>query len=259
VLVGLAAAAGGSLWWSSAWWGPIAGITAVTGAVVARLGRRPPEAYDTLETLRLGIAGRVAVLGRELVGDIWAPALAGLLAVGGGLLGGAGSGLAGVGLMVAAAALAWGGGHRLPAVSAEVADASAGVVADATTDRAVWRGLARREDVVAVPQRPYLFRGLAGWNLGLGLGDEQAAWAGQLARHLGLGAVLGQAEGRIGRVEAWKIALCRALATPGGIIALDEPDLEPRDRRLVTRLLGEDGRPVVVTSRTPERIRGIVI
>ena len=47
-------------------------------------------------------------------------------------------------------------------------------------------------DVSYLPQRPYLFRGLAGTNLGLGLTDEECGLAGQYARRFGLGDFLAQ-------------------------------------------------------------------
>lgn len=110
------------------------------------------------------------------------------------------------------------------------------VIEDGSPDRSVFEGvvddISRRGHTAAVAvSPPHLFRGLGGWNLGLGLDAEQAGWAGQLARSLGLEGVLAAPEVAIDTVQAHKLAVCRALASPGEVVVLDEPaaGLEPHD------------------------------
>lgn len=118
------------------------------------------------------------------------------------------------------------------------------MIADDSTDRKLFEGvvddLAGRGHSAAVAvSPPHMFRGLAGWNLGLGLDAEQAAWAGQLARSVGLEGLLAQPERDIGLVEARKLAVCRALASAGDVVVLDEPvaGMEPHDVKLVAAVV----------------------
>jgi hypothetical protein len=128
------------------------------------------------------------------------------------------------------------------------------VIEDASADRQVARYLAARSGSRAVAcHPPHLFRGLGGWNLGLGLDAEQAAWAGQLARMLGLGGVLAEPAQLLDAREAKMLSVCRAVATGGNPVILDEPaaGLEPahvRDLARVVRLGIGDRRLIVVTS-----------
>ena len=87
-------------------------------------------------------------------------------------------------------------------------------------------GIGGKEPVLSgayQPQTPYLFRGLAGWNLGLGLDSEPAAWAAQLADRFGVGGLLEAPASRLSGGEAQRLALARTLATPAEWILLDEP------------------------------------
>jgi hypothetical protein len=109
--------------------------------------------------------------------------------------------------------------------------------------------------VAVVVHPPHLFRGLAGWNLGLGLDAEQAAWAGQLARTVGLGPVLAEPGPLLSDDDATKLLICRALATGDDIVLLDEPATglaasDMRDMaRLVARVLGD--RRLIITTVDP--------
>jgi molybdopterin-binding protein len=73
------------------------------------------------------------------------------------------------------------------------------------------------------PQQPYLFRGLVGTNLGLGLTDEQSGLAGQYARRFGLDDLLARPALEASGGERARVSLARTLARPEAIVLLDEP------------------------------------
>ena len=103
-----------------------------------------------------------------------------------------------------------------------------------------------------LPQRPYLFRGSVGWNLGLGLGAEQAAWAAQKAQLLGVGDLLASPSRHLSGGEAQRIALARALSSTQPWLLLDEPlaAINHADRGIVLSLIAEEltGRSSVVVT-----------
>jgi molybdopterin-binding protein len=79
------------------------------------------------------------------------------------------------------------------------------------------------DDVAYLPQDPYLFRGLLGTNLGLGLTPEQAGLAGQYARRFGLDPILAEPAQRASGGERARLSLARTLARSDGLVLLDEP------------------------------------
>ena len=86
------------------------------------------------------------------------------------------------------------------------------------------RELVRELDGVAyLPQQPYLFRGLAGTNLGLGLSHEECGLAGQYARRFGLADLLAQPAQVASGGERARLGLARTLARSDDIVMLDEP------------------------------------
>lgn len=107
-------------------------------------------------------------------------------------------------------------------------------------------------DCSYLPQTPYLFRGLAGYNLGLGLDVEEASLAGQYARRLGLEQVLGGPAATLSGGQRQRLALARALAKQAEWVLLDEPlgAIDLADRNLVLRVVGDalDGRSAVVVT-----------
>lgn len=86
-----------------------------------------------------------------------------------------------------------------------------------------WLFHERLDDVAYLPQEPYLFRGLLGTNLGLGLTAEQAGLAGQYARRFGLDGVLAEPAQRVSGGERARLALARTLARSDELVLLDEP------------------------------------
>lgn len=103
-----------------------------------------------------------------------------------------------------------------------------------------------------LPQSPYLFRGTAGWNLGLGLDSEGTAWAAQLAVRLGVDGLLDRPAHRLSGGERQRLALARALARPDPWILLDEPlaAVDHADRQRVLQVISSvlDGRGGVVVT-----------
>jgi len=104
-----------------------------------------------------------------------------------------------------------------------------------------------------LPQRPYLFRGSAGHNLGLGLSSEQAARARQLVERFGLAPeVLRRPSGTLSGGERQRLVLARTIARPEPWVLLDEPlaALDVRDRMDVAHELvaALDDRGVVIVT-----------
>ena len=110
-------------------------------------------------------------------------------------------------------------------------------------------------DSAYLPQHPYLLRGTAGWNLGLGLTPEEAAWAGQLARRFGLSDVLASPSDQLSGGERQRLALARTLAMPQPWILLDEPlaALDHPDRFAIAADLADllEGRGAVIVTHDP--------
>jgi molybdate transport system ATP-binding protein len=101
-------------------------------------------------------------------------------------------------------------------------------------------------------QRPHMFRGTAGFNLGLGLDAEAAGWARQLAERLGVAGSLEQEAPSLSGGEKHRLALARVLATPADWVLLDEP-MAPIDFAERTDLLAVvagalEGRSAVVVT-----------
>jgi len=108
-----------------------------------------------------------------------------------------------------------------------------------------------------LPQRPYLFRGSAGHNLGLGLSSEQAARARQLVERFGLSPdVLRRASGTLSGGERQRLVLARTIARPEPWVLLDEPlaAIDARDRMDVAQELvaSLDRRGVVIVTHDRE-------
>jgi molybdopterin-binding protein len=108
------------------------------------------------------------------------------------------------------------------------------------------------------PQQPYLFRGLIGTNLGLGLTDEQCGLAGQFARRFGLGDLLSQPAFVASGGERARLCLARTLAAPGDVVLLDEPlaavDLAERPSIAASIRHALDGRTAVIVTHELEQV-----
>ncbi len=103
-----------------------------------------------------------------------------------------------------------------------------------------------------LPQRPYLFRGRADWNLRLGLDAAGASRATALAERFGVGGLAGRPARGLSGGERQRLALARVLARPEPLVLLDEPlaPLDARDRMAVARTVADalgDRAAVVVT------------
>ncbi|MDH3250915.1 MAG: ATP-binding cassette domain-containing protein [Acidimicrobiia bacterium] len=109
-----------------------------------------------------------------------------------------------------------------------------------------------------LPQQPYLFRGLAGTNLGLGLTDEECGLAGQYARRFGLGELLSQPARVASGGERARLGLARTLATSDDIVLLDEPlaavDLVERPAIAATIRQALRGRTAVIVTHELEQV-----
>ncbi len=107
-------------------------------------------------------------------------------------------------------------------------------------------------DCAYQPQNPYLFRGSAGRNLGLGLDDEEAGRAGSLARSLGLTNSLAEDSSALSGGERHRLALARTLAKRATWVLLDEPlaGIDRVDRDKVLALLAQElkGRSAIVVT-----------
>ena len=118
--------------------------------------------------------------------------------------------------------------------------------------------VAELEDVAYLPQQPYLFRGLAGTNLGLGLTDEECGLAGQYARRFGLGEFLAQPARVASGGEKARLGLARTLARSDDIVLLDEPlaavDLAERPAIAATIRHALHGRTAVVVTHELEQV-----
>lgn len=112
--------------------------------------------------------------------------------------------------------------------------------------------------VAYLPQQPYLFRGLAGTNLGLGLTDEECGLAGQYARRFGLGEFLARPARVASGGEKARLGLARTLATSDDVVLLDEPlaaiDLVERPAIAATIRQALRGRTAVVVTHELEQV-----
>ena len=116
------------------------------------------------------------------------------------------------------------------------------------------RRLFRESDgnVAYMPQDPYLFRGLLGTNLGLGLTPEQAGLAGQYARKFGLELILAEPAQQASGGERARLSLARTLARSDDLVLLDEPlaSVDMVDRPMMAAVIRDsvrDRTAVVVT------------
>jgi molybdate transport system ATP-binding protein len=107
-----------------------------------------------------------------------------------------------------------------------------------------------------LPQTPYLFRGLAGWNLGLGLDAEAAGRARVLCEKLSVGHLLAEPAHHLSGGERQRLGLARVLAQPEPLVLLDEPlaALDLRDRMEVASVIHEAlaGRTAVIVTHDRE-------
>lgn len=121
------------------------------------------------------------------------------------------------------------------------------------------RSLVDELDAVAyLPQQPYMFRGLLGTNLGLGLTDEECGLAGQYARRFGLGALLAQPAQLASGGERARLGLARTLASSDETVLLDEPlaavDLAERPLIAATIRHALRGRTGIVVTHELEQV-----
>ncbi len=113
-------------------------------------------------------------------------------------------------------------------------------------------------EVSYLPQQPYLFRGLAGTNLGLGLTDEECGLAGQYARRFGLAEFLAQPARVASGGERARLGLARTLARSDDVVLLDEPlaaiDLAERPAIAATIRRALRGRTAVIVTHELEQV-----
>ena len=97
------------------------------------------------------------------------------------------------------------------------------------------------DEVVYMPQRPYMFRGSGRHNLLLGLEDSESNKAELLAKRLGVSNVLGSPAARLSGGERQRLALARTLASSRPVVALDEPlaAIDAQDRDPVSAVIGD--------------------
>ena len=118
-------------------------------------------------------------------------------------------------------------------------------------------------DASYLPQHSHMFRGSAGWNLGLGLDAEQTVWARTLADRFGLNpdVYLDPARALSGG-ERQRLSLARTLARPEPWVLLDEPlaALDVADRMSVAGALvdslGGKGAIIVTHDREEAAVLG---
>ena len=107
-----------------------------------------------------------------------------------------------------------------------------------------------------LPQSPYLFRGSAGFNMGLGLSAEEASRARQIADQLGVGDLLIYEASSLSGGESQRVALARTLARSEPWVLLDEPlaGQDERDRMNVAAVIIEAiaGRGAVIITHDHE-------
>ncbi|MEX0795624.1 MAG: ATP-binding cassette domain-containing protein [Acidimicrobiia bacterium] len=118
--------------------------------------------------------------------------------------------------------------------------------------RYLVRELGASGTVAYIQQRPHMFRGSAGFNLGLGLDSEPASRARQLADRLGLSGLLEQPAPLLSGGEKHRLVLARTLARPADWYLFDEPmaPIDFAERREILSLLTSEleGRSAVVVS-----------
>lgn len=127
--------------------------------------------------------------------------------------------------------------------------------------RYLVRELGSSGTVAYIQQRPHMFRGSAGFNLGLGLDSEPAARARQLADRLGVGELLESPAPSLSGGEKHRLVLARTLARPADWYLLDEPmaPIDFAERREVLSLLTFEleGRSAVVVSHDINVVAGL--
>jgi len=116
-----------------------------------------------------------------------------------------------------------------------------------------------------LPQTPYVFRGTAGWNLGLGLDAEEAARAAHLANRLRMSERLSAPARELSGGERQRLLLARTIARRRPWVLLDEPlgALDAQDRMQVARVLveelGDRGAVIVTHDRDEAAVLGEVL
>lgn len=117
-------------------------------------------------------------------------------------------------------------------------------------------------DSAYLPQSPYLFRGSAGFNMGLGLTAEEASRARHLADRLGVGDLLQYEASSLSGGEAQRVAVARVLAVRRPWVLLDEPlsAQDEQDRMMVAAViieeLGDRGAVIITHDRQEAAVLG---